>query len=94
LDIDFENRSVYNVVFQMWVDGKRYYAVAENASAVTNSVVGGYEVVHRSSDFWVVDDRGNVFDQSPLANATAIVTLTLDANGNPVKAAMQVQKAS
>ncbi len=94
LDINFENRSVYNVVFQMWVDGKRYYAVAENASAVTNSVVGGYEVVHRSSDFWVVDDRGNVFDQSPLANATAIVTLTLDANGNPVKAAMQVQKAS
>ncbi len=94
LDIDFANRSVYNVVFQMWVDGKRYYAVAENASAVTNSVVGGYEVVHRSSDFWVVDDRGNVFDQSPLANATAVVTLTLDANGNPVKAAMQVQKAS
>ena len=94
LDIDFANRSVYNVVFQMWVDGKRYYAVAENASAVTNSVVGGYEVVHRSSDFWVVDDRGNVFDQSPLANATAVVTLTLDTNGNPVKAAMQVQKAS
>lgn len=94
LDIDFANRSVYNVVFQMWVDGKRYYAVAENASGVTNSVVGGYEVVHRSSDFWVVDDKGNVFDQSPLANATAVVTLTLDTNGNPVKAALQVQKAS
>ena len=94
LDIDFTNRSVYNVVFQMWVDGKRYYAVAENASAVTNSVVGGFEVVHRSSEFWVVDDRGNVFDQSPLANATAVVTLTLDSNGNPVKAALQVQKAS
>jgi hypothetical protein len=41
-----------------------------------------------------VDDKGNVFDQSPLANATAVVTLTLDSNGNPVKAAMQVQKAS
>ena len=94
LDIDFANRSVYNVVFQMWVDGKRYYAVAENASAVTNSVVGGYEVIHRSSEFWVVDDKGNVFDQSPLANATAVVTLTLDTNGNPVKAALQVQKAS
>jgi RNA polymerase sigma-70 factor (ECF subfamily) len=94
LDIDFANRSVYNVVFQMWVDGKRYYAVAENASGVTNSVVGGYEVIHRSSDFWVVDDKGNVFDQSPLANATAVVTLTLDTNGNPVKAALQVQKAS
>jgi len=94
LDIDFANRSVYNVVFQMWVDGKRYYAVAENASAVTNSVVGGYEVIHRSSEFWVVDDNGNVFDQSPLANATAVVTLTLDTNGNPVEAALQVQKAS
>lgn len=94
LDINYSNRTVYNVVFQMWVDGKRYYAVAENASAVTNSVVGGYEVVHRSSDFWVVDDRGNVFDQSPLANATAIVTLTLDTNGAPMKAALQVQKAS
>lgn len=94
LDIDFANRTVYNVVFQMWVDGKRYYAVAENSSARTNSVVGGFEVVHRSSDFWVVDDSGNVFDQSPLANATATVTLILDTGGNPVRASMQVNRAS
>jgi len=94
LDIDFANRTVYNVVFQMWVDGKRYYAVAEQASVRTNSVVGGYEVVHSSSDFWVVDDSGNVFDESPLANAAATVTMMLDTNGNPVRASMQIQKVS
>ncbi|MBT5089275.1 MAG: sigma-70 family RNA polymerase sigma factor [Micrococcales bacterium] len=92
LDLDIANRTVFNVVYQMWVDGKRYYAVAENSSTVTNSVGSGYEVVLRASDFWVVDDSGNVFDQSPLANAVSTVRLSFDSDGNPVNASMKVSR--
>lgn len=92
LDIDFANRTVFNSVYQMWVDGQRYYAVAENSTVVTNPAQGGYEVVLQASDFWVVDDSGNVFDQSPLANAISTVTLSLDPDGNPTKASMKVSR--
>ena len=92
LDLDIANRTVFNVVYQMWVDGKRYYAVAENSSTVTNPVGSGYEVVLRASDFWVVDDSGNVFDQSPLANAVSTVRLSFDSDGNPVNASMKVSR--
>ena len=92
LDIDFANRTVFNAVYQMWVDGKRYYAVAENSSVGTNPVAGGYEIVLKASDFWVVDDQGNVFDKSPLANAISTVTLSLDSDGNPVTASMKVSR--
>jgi RNA polymerase sigma factor (sigma-70 family) len=92
LDIDFANRTVFNSVYQMWVDGKRYYAVAEISSVTTNPIADGYEIVLRASDFWVVDDKGNVFDQSPLANAISTVKLSLDSKGNPVKASMTVSR--
>jgi len=92
LDIDFASRTVFNSVYQMWVDGKRYYAVAENSSVVTNPIAGGHEIVLRASDFWVVDDQGNVFDQSPLADAISTVKLSLDSAGNPVKASMTVSR--
>ncbi len=92
LDLDIANRTVFNVVYQMWVDGKRYYAVAENSSTVTNPVGSGYEVVLRASDFWVVDDSGNVFDQSPLANAVSTVRLSFDSDGNPINASMKVSR--
>ena len=92
LDIDFANRTVFNSVYQMWVDGKRYYAVAENSSVVTNPIAGGHEIILRASDFWVVDDQGNVFDQSPLANAISTVKLSLDSTGNPVRASMTVSR--
>lgn len=92
LDIDFANRTVFNSVYQMWVDGKRYYAVAENSSVVTNPIAGGHEIILRASDFWVVDDQGNVFDQSPLANAISTVKLSLDSAGNPVRASMTVSR--
>jgi RNA polymerase sigma-70 factor (ECF subfamily) len=92
LDIDLANRTVFNAVYQMWVDGKRYYAVAENSSVGTNPIAGGYEVVLKASDFWVVDDKGNVFDKSPLANAISTVTLSLDPDGNPVRASMKVSR--
>jgi RNA polymerase sigma factor (sigma-70 family) len=92
LDIDFANRTVFNSVYQMWVDGKRYYAVAETSSVTTNPIADGYEIILKASDFWVVDDQGNVFDQSPLANAVSTVKLSLDSQGNPVKASMTVSR--
>jgi RNA polymerase sigma-70 factor (ECF subfamily) len=92
LDIDFANRSGFDSVYQVWVDGKRYYAVAETSSGETNPIADGHEIVLRASNFWVVDDRGNVFDQSPLANAISTVKLSLDSKGNPVKASMKVSR--
>jgi hypothetical protein len=92
LDVDFANRTVFNSVYQMWVDGKRYYAVAETSSVTTNPIADGYEIVLKASDFWVVDDQGNVFDQSPLANAVSTVKLSLDSRGNPVRASMTVSR--
>jgi hypothetical protein len=92
LDIDFANRTVFNSVYQMWVDGKRYYAVSEISSVTTSPIGDGYEIVLRASDFWVVDDKGNVFDQSPLSNAISTVKLSLDSKGNPVKASMTVSR--
>ena len=92
LDIDLANKTVFNSVYQMWVDGNRYYAVAENYSVTTSPIADGHEIVLRASDFWVVDDQGNVFDQSPLANAVSTVTLSLDSLGNPVKASMTVSR--
>lgn len=94
LDIEFADPTIHNVVFQMWVEGKRYYAVAMNSSADVRSVVNGFEIVHRSSNFWVVDDSGEVFDQSPLASAFATLTLIVDTTGNPISASMQVAKDS
>lgn len=92
LDIDFASRTVFNSVYQMWVDGKRYYAVAETSAVTASPIADGFEIVLRASDFWVVDDEGNVFDQSPLANAVSNVKLSLDSKGNPVKASMTVSR--
>lgn len=92
LDIDLDTHSVYNVVFQIWVDGKRYYAVAEQANVDTYSTASGFEIVHNSSEFWVVDDAGNVYDQSPLAGASATVVLKLDKANNPYSASLKVNR--
>lgn len=94
LDVDFANLSVHNVVFQMWVDGKRYYAVAEVSSAKTNLIDDGKEIIHESSVFWVVDDYGNVFDASPLSTAVATVRLSFDANNNLLNASLQLKNQS
>ena len=79
-------------MFQIWVDGKRYYAVAEQSNVDTYSTASGFEIVHHSADFWVVDDAGNVYDQSPLAGASATVTLKLDKSNNPYKASLKVNR--
>ena len=77
-----------NAMFQMWIDGERYYAIART-SAVTNN---GLNLSYSGSNFYVVDDRGRVFDSSPLANAKASVNLSVDSQGLPVSASLKVSK--
>jgi RNA polymerase sigma-70 factor (ECF subfamily) len=77
-----------NAMFQMWVDGNRYYAIARTSSVVND----GLNLSYQGSNFYVVDDQGRVFDNSPLANAKASVELSIDINGKPLKAALKVSK--
>lgn len=94
LDIDLATPTIHNAVFQMWVEGNPYFAVAINSSTRMNSLIDGFEIEYLASNFWVVDDSGKVFDQSPLASASATVTLILDTTGKPISASMQVEKIS
>jgi RNA polymerase sigma-70 factor (ECF subfamily) len=79
---------IENAMFQMWVDGTRYYAIARTSS-VSNL---GLDLGYQGSNFYVVDDQGRVFDASPLANASASVELTVDSGGKPVRASLKVTK--
>ena len=84
--VNQENLTLDNAMFQLWVDGKRYFAVARYSS-VTNS---GLNLTYNGSNFYVADEDGRVFDTSPLADASAEVKLTIDANGKPLRASLKV----
>lgn len=92
LDVNTNSMTIQNVVFQMWVDGERYYGVARFSEAKTEISGSGYLVQHITSDFYVVDDLGNVFSDSPLSNAEAIVRVNLDNAGNPLSASMKISR--
>ena len=77
-----------NAMFQMWIDGQRYYAIARTSSVTNNGLNLGYT----GSNFYVVDDQGRVFDSSPLANAKASVNLSINGQGLPVNASLRVSK--
>lgn len=79
---------IENAMFQMWVDGTRYYAIARTSSVSNLGMILGYE----GSNFYVVDDQGRVFDASPLANASARVELEVDSQGKPVRASLRVSE--
>jgi RNA polymerase sigma-70 factor (ECF subfamily) len=79
---------IENAMFQMWVDGERYYAIAR-VSSVSNL---GLNLGYRGSNFYVVDDQGRVFDNSPLANANVKVDLVVDSQGKPVRASLRVSR--
>ena len=91
MDIDPESQTAKNVIFQMWVDDVRLYGVARDTSSTTVETAGGYQITHVSENFYVADDQGRVFDNSPLADANATVSITLDQNGVPTKASMVVE---
>ena len=79
---------IENAMFQMWIEGERYYAIARNSSVSNLGLILGYQ----GSNFYVVDDQGRVFDNSPLAEAAAKAQLTVDTDGKPIRASLQVSK--
>jgi len=83
-----QNLTIENAMFQMWVDGNRYYAIARTSSVAND----GLALTYQGSNFYVVDDQGRVFDNSPLANASAKVELQVDINGKPLKASIKLSK--
>jgi RNA polymerase sigma-70 factor (ECF subfamily) len=83
-----QNLTIENAMFQMWVDGNRYYAIARTSSVAND----GLTLTYQGSNFYVVDDQGRVFDNSPLANASAKVELQVDINGKPLKASIKLSK--
>ena len=91
MDIDPDSQTAKNVIFQMWVDDVRLYGVARDTSSSTVESGRGYQITHTSENFYVADDQGRVFDNSPLADANATVSITLDENGLPTKASMVVR---
>jgi RNA polymerase sigma-70 factor (ECF subfamily) len=83
-----QNLTIENAMFQMWVDSNRYYAIARTSSVAND----GLTLTYQGSNFYVVDDQGRVFDNSPLANASAKVELQVDINGKPLKASIKLSK--
>ena len=52
----------------------------------------GLNFAYQGSNFYVVGDEGRVFDNSPLANASARVEIQVDINGKPLKASIKLSK--
>lgn len=92
LDVNTESKTVSNVLFQMWIEGERYYGVARESQSSTTLTASGYRVEVSAREFYVADDDGNVFSESPLAEAKALITLDLDASGAPFAASMKLSK--
>lgn len=90
LDLDPVTKTVRQTIFQMWIDGDRFYAVARSIQNESLQSGDNHTVVIIAEEFYVVNDSLNVFSESPLADSRAVVTLELDANGNPLSASMKV----
>ena len=78
-------------VFQMWVDGERYFGVARFTDYETIDNGDGYTIASVSRAFYVVDEQGSVFSESPLAESKAVVTLELANDGTPQSASLKVE---
>ncbi len=90
VDVDFDSPTVRSVVFQMWVDGNRYTAVAKFNRVTVDSSPSGLSLVHRSSEYYVIDEDGRVFDDSPLARAEATVSLRFNPAGKIISAKLRI----
>ena len=90
VDVDFDSPTVRSVVFQMWVDGNRYTAVAKFNRVTVDSSPSGLSLVHRSSEYYVIDEAGRVFDDSPLARAEATVSLKFNPAGKIISAKLRI----
>ena len=92
LDLNPVSKSVDQVVFVMWIDGERFYGVSERTSSETLQNGDSYTVAVVAEDFYVVDETGKVFSESPIADSRAAVTLDLDAFGNPLSASLVIEQ--
>lgn len=92
LDLNPVSKSVDQVVFVMWIDGERYYGVSERTTSETLQNDDSYTVAVVAEDFYVVDETGKVFSESPIADSRAAVTLDLDTFGNPLNASLVIEQ--
>ena len=91
LDLNVESKSVRQIIFQMWIDGERYFGVAKSTDIETLENGTGYTIAVVSREFYVVDEQRNVFSESPLVDSKAVVTLELAEDGTPQSASMKVE---
>jgi len=91
LDLNPSTKTVRQTIFQMWVEGERYFGVARDTTSETLDNGAGYTVAIVSKEFFVVDEQMNVFDESPLANSKAVVSIDLDENGRPLSASLKLE---
>ena len=91
IDLDAESRSVSQTIYQMSIDGQRYFGIARVSDSETLDNGNGYTVAIVSKEFYVVDERGSVFSESPLADSKSVVTLELAENGTPQSASLKVE---
>lgn len=71
LDLDFEEGVVRSAIFQMYLEGERFYGVARYAETASSATSSGSNIQYSATEFYVADEEGNVYSDSPLANATA-----------------------
>ena len=89
LDFDPESRSVSSVIFQLWVEENRYFAIAKSTNFET-TLGSRDQVLVTAQEFYVVDELGNVGVDTPLANAKALVSLSISPDGRPESASLVV----
>lgn len=90
LNLDIDSKSVDQIIFQMWIDGERYYGAAKSFVSETVAEGNGQTITVKAEEFYVVDERGAVFSDSPLADSQAVVTLVLSSNGAPERASLKI----
>lgn len=91
LDLNVQSRAVRQIIFQISVDGERFFGVARNIETEELDNGDGYAIAIVSRDFLAVDDQSNVLSDSPLAASKAVVTLELAVDGTPQSASLKVE---
>lgn len=92
LDVDTQSLTVDSVLFQMWIEGERYFGVARESQYLSLPRESGVRVEVSAQEFYVADEDGNVYSESPLTDARALITLDLDAAGAPYAASMRLSE--
>ena len=90
LDLDTEERQVREILFQVNLDGNPYVVVPKDVVYKYDTTLGATQITINASSFYMVGTNLRVFSDSPLSSASAKITLTLNGNGEPASAAMEV----